>query len=781
MGLNAFVIRPFGTKDVALPGENRVIEGQPVRVSRLTSVDFDAIDRELITPALAQLGIAAKTTEAVVEAGNIREDMFHLLMTADLVVADVTVHNPNVFYELGIRHAFRDKFTFLIRSAGNEYPFDLKTDRYFEYDHLKPAESREKLAQAVRATLASERADSPVFRLLPRMRAEDRSRFISVPRDFLEDVERAKQHRRGGDLRLLAAECEGFLWEVEGLREVGRAQFDLNFIGGSRATWEQIAKRYPDDVEANMVLSTIYLRMSDATRSEQALARISRLNIPDVNTAVEIRALVGRNLKSQWMQSWQSADPSERRRQALRSPLLRRAREAYADAFRGNLNSAYAGLSALSLMLTEVSLGDAFPETWVVLADRPEEAAEVMAQCRREISRLTASLEYAIDAERRRLASQNRVDFWFETMEAAFLCLTSTNPKKVEQAYLEALQSAPRYAEASMRRALELYQQLGIVHPDARVDLQRNAATALDVMRREESQRAKGNIVMFVGLRIAPAQAAQSSGSAGAADRTAANDEPMRFLPPSLERRAKAEIRRALEREREQGSILFGMAAASHGTDILFHEVCDELALPSRAYLALPRDQYVGEYVAPAGARWVERFEGLYRSRRERERDVAATDVDYETIVNVMADSIEMPRWLQSKSRYTVGKRNAFWMLQHALVQRHLHSDEGASVTLIALWDRRELGKGAGIAGLVASAEKSGIKVVHVDCSQWRADDQVGLDVPTAHTVRPPSRMARPHAHEGGDSFQPAALHAVAPTVRGSGRGNGKARATAGR
>jgi hypothetical protein len=180
MALSAFVIRPFGTKDVALPGENRVIEGQAVRVSRLTSVDFDAIDRELITPALAQLGIAAKTTEAVVEAGNIREDMFHLLMTADLVVADVTVHNPNVFYELGIRHAFRDKFTFLIRSAGNEYPFDLRTDRYFEYDHLKPAESREKLAQAVRATLASERADSPVFRLLPRMRAEDRSRFIST-------------------------------------------------------------------------------------------------------------------------------------------------------------------------------------------------------------------------------------------------------------------------------------------------------------------------------------------------------------------------------------------------------------------------------------------------------------------------------------------------------------------------------------------------------------------------------------------------------------------------
>ena len=52
-------------------------------------------------------------------------------------------------------------------------------------------------------------------------------------------------------------ECEGFLWEVEGLRLVGRAQFEANLIGGAKATWEQIVSRYPDDVEANTVLSTV--------------------------------------------------------------------------------------------------------------------------------------------------------------------------------------------------------------------------------------------------------------------------------------------------------------------------------------------------------------------------------------------------------------------------------------------------------------------------------------------------------------------------------------------
>ena len=64
--------------------------------------------------------------------------------SADLVIADISIHNANVFYELGIRHALRDKRTFLIKSKEDkakesesketEVPFDLKTDRYLAYD-----------------------------------------------------------------------------------------------------------------------------------------------------------------------------------------------------------------------------------------------------------------------------------------------------------------------------------------------------------------------------------------------------------------------------------------------------------------------------------------------------------------------------------------------------------------------------------------------------------------------------------------------------------------------
>jgi len=731
MPLNAFIIRPFGAKDVLLPGKEELVDGARVRVSKLMKVDFDAVHKKLIAPALRRLQIVANTTEAVVEAGNIREDMFHLLMTADLVVADVTIHNPNVFYELGIRHAFRDKFTFLIRSEGNDDPFDLKTDRYFSYNHERPEDSIERLSKAIRATLASERTDSPVFRLLPKMRAEDRARFIAVPGDFLEDVERAKKHRRGGDLRLLAHESQGFLWEVEALREIGRAQFELNFMGGAQASWEEIARRYPNDIEANMVLSTIYQRVSDGTRSEQALARVKKLNIPDVNVVAEIQGLIGRNLKLKWFEGWypqlQSAlqgsggcagathaTVTDCRERALRSPLLRKAREAYADAFRGNLNYAYAGLSALSLLMVEVSLAKEFPSIWRLMANRGEDPAATLAGLCDEIRSLTAALAYTIDAERKRLTARNSVDFWFETMEAAFLCLTADNKEKVAQSYLEAMLWAPRYAEVSMRRALALYMDLETKHSDyPTIDLQANVKAALEVIRREEAKKESGNIVMFVGLRM------EEVGRVNTPNNTAANG-PMQFLPSHHADIAKREIRKALEREQAaHGEILFGMAAAAHGSDLLFHEVCDDLKIKTRLYLALPRDQYIGEYVAPAGVEWVEKFNAVYRARKAECRLVSAADSDSELIVSVLSDSMELPRWLQSKLSYTVGKRNAVWMLQHAMVQRYIHDAEGTNLTLMVLWDRHEVDASGSMADLVNLAQKNGIKVVHIDCSEW--------------------------------------------------------------
>src|SRR5262245_8179410 len=122
----AFVIRPFGKK----------------KDSAGTEFDFDRIHAELIGPALDAAGLTGSTTGEIVEPGNIREDMFALIIEADLVLCDITVHNANVFYELGIRHGLRKHHAVLIRaqSVADSPPFDLLTDRYLAYDATRPGD-----------------------------------------------------------------------------------------------------------------------------------------------------------------------------------------------------------------------------------------------------------------------------------------------------------------------------------------------------------------------------------------------------------------------------------------------------------------------------------------------------------------------------------------------------------------------------------------------------------------------------------------------------------------
>ena len=187
--MRAFIIRPFNTKQ---------------------GIDFNDVEATLIGPALEQLRITGRTTIDILKQGNIRLDMFQRLLTADLVVADLSIHNANVFYELGIRHALRDKRTFLLRARIDEFPFDLQTDRYFTYDKDAPAASLELLVAALRQTMNSDDLDSPVFRLLPGLAAQNPSRFLAVPLDFQEDVQRALANETKGDLELFATESQGF-------------------------------------------------------------------------------------------------------------------------------------------------------------------------------------------------------------------------------------------------------------------------------------------------------------------------------------------------------------------------------------------------------------------------------------------------------------------------------------------------------------------------------------------------------------------------------------------
>ncbi len=76
-------------------------------------VDFDQIYNEAIKPAIEQCGLEPLRGDEESTGGIIHSAMFARLLLAEFVVADLSLANANVFYELGIRHAAKPFTRFL--------------------------------------------------------------------------------------------------------------------------------------------------------------------------------------------------------------------------------------------------------------------------------------------------------------------------------------------------------------------------------------------------------------------------------------------------------------------------------------------------------------------------------------------------------------------------------------------------------------------------------------------------------------------------------------------
>src|SRR5262245_44302740 len=100
----------------------------------------DAVLDYIIEPALKDLGIEAIRADRLAEPGLITDQMIAAILNYDLCIADLTGHNPNVFYELAIAQA-AERPVVLMKLAGQAIPFDIKDYRLIEYD-LKPRSIR---------------------------------------------------------------------------------------------------------------------------------------------------------------------------------------------------------------------------------------------------------------------------------------------------------------------------------------------------------------------------------------------------------------------------------------------------------------------------------------------------------------------------------------------------------------------------------------------------------------------------------------------------------------
>lgn len=105
--------------------------GEPDSIERRHSDLFLA---SIVEPALVPFNLKVVRADAIDKPGMITRQVLEYLIHSRLVIADLSFHNPNVFYEICLRHAARKPIVQIIR-AGERIPFDIHQMRTITIDN----------------------------------------------------------------------------------------------------------------------------------------------------------------------------------------------------------------------------------------------------------------------------------------------------------------------------------------------------------------------------------------------------------------------------------------------------------------------------------------------------------------------------------------------------------------------------------------------------------------------------------------------------------------------
>jgi hypothetical protein len=113
----------------------------------------DRLFNYIVTPIVRELGYDnVHRADLFQMPGLITNQIITLINEADLIIADVTENNPNVFYELGFSNT-RNKPTILMKYKNSEIPFDIQNSRiiFFDFDIESVEKAKEELKNQIKS------------------------------------------------------------------------------------------------------------------------------------------------------------------------------------------------------------------------------------------------------------------------------------------------------------------------------------------------------------------------------------------------------------------------------------------------------------------------------------------------------------------------------------------------------------------------------------------------------------------------------------------------------
>lgn len=343
-----FVAMPFGKKN----DESRAVE-----------IDFDQIYEDVIKPVADAENVELIRADEERMGGIIHLPMFERLLLAEIVIADLTIPNPNVFYELGVRHCAKPRSTILIFSDDTQLPFDLKPIRGLPYQ-LKEGKLDEEFKEEFKTNLKKllgdakedlEAKDSPIFQLISEFPG------IDLPHDVTESFRDRVQNI--SDLQEEMRTIRSTADNENAKNELLAIEYSLGDIKSTPLELVIDLLLSYRDVKCYQEMVMLYekipreIKDSSSTLREQYAFALNRRNKPgDRTKAIEVieevikqygaspesNGILGRIYKDKYEENKESNSIKAK-------AYLRKAVEVYYEGFQADPRDFYPGINAVTL------------------------------------------------------------------------------------------------------------------------------------------------------------------------------------------------------------------------------------------------------------------------------------------------------------------------------------------------------------------------------------------------------------------------------------------------
>lgn len=333
-----FVLMPFGSKE----DENANV------------IQFDKVYEQIFKPAIVNAGLEPIRADEESIQGIIHKPMFERLMLCEYALADLTAANPNVFYELGVRHGIRPYSTVLTCAKGRRLPFDVSPLRTLSYEidekgvpineEINVNEVYEKILECKEPT-----DDSPVYQLVENMPRPEINRLkTDVFRDSVDYTKRIKEKLKEAR-KYTSTEVKQVENELSNIKDQDPAVLvDLLLSYRALKDWGNVVRLidncFPPMLKSSaMVKEQKGLALNRMGQRNKALDILNQL-IEEKGENSETNGILGRVYKDLW------GDAKKEGKDKKAKGYLNWAIDKYLKGFESDWRDAYPGINAVTLM-----------------------------------------------------------------------------------------------------------------------------------------------------------------------------------------------------------------------------------------------------------------------------------------------------------------------------------------------------------------------------------------------------------------------------------------------